>query len=754
MTAVRTHAPAQRTYTVEVAPPVGKPVALRVRGMTFVGAGAAQSKPSATLSASTLSSVIKTALEPATQRRTAHVARVMPTGAALELPGPLQTIANAAQALPDALKGTLIRGAVAVVGPRLAALTLPTVTLAAALYPPQMGDASLPVPSRAHEAEPNATSTAYVPLAPQGLKHAEGFKPLAPSDAVLAGIPDTEITRPRTPLIRDLPISNETKVEPLAGGAPVDLPAVPGRARWVQQMDDLALLAERSPETPSATSSSSDAPTAPEKTKYPLTFSDVTVTVDEGHRDRLQYRKTLRLNFQAGIYGEGNISIRWVEPDTRYVVEANVQKSEQLPPRLAGEILARALGYEEGFIPARGLWLRVVDQENGELATQEAIKTIGQWALALNGKRWHRAADGFRTVGEHARLDVRPGFRATTHLFATPNVISGAASTGPGLDEPKVFPSLAPSSHSLSSDPRVMDIRSHAQSMRDYTASIDFDPRPGFYQSVYVIPVPRKPGDAPQILVPTFGSPLAHPGHPYAAQEQNVWAAGEYDPVFDPDWPGNVRVQWIHGRSGHYQTFGRNPKETSEAEFQRNKLDGDGRFFSFDAMPVSTDPFAGLVVEAVKSISGAHSTYVIRIPDARALEVKGKTPEKSLAQKSKKFEDLASLKLEPIEGRPGLVRIHDGIQLDSGMRAFLPTLVGQALAAVSLDAPHTGLVISRQELRYWSERDPDAFANGLTIYGLERGLGEYSPEVPFVLRREMSNGDVELTINPAVRTSR
>ena len=700
-------APAQRAYEIKVTSSVGEPVALRVRGMK--GSGANTALPQQPRS-SVLGGAVKTALEPAVRlsaantTTTAHVARLTPHAAVLEAPWSVHHMAAAVQELPDALRGALIRGAGLVLGPRLASLALPTATLVATLYSPSVGDASLP----------------FVPMRPKGRADVDGFNPLGPNDPVRRGIPGTEYTRPHTPMVRELPASATAEPQRLEGGPSVDVQPLPGRAWHAPNASDYVFLSDG-------------------KTK--LTFSDVVITPLKD--PRVAQGGGVHLNFHAGEDGEGKISIGWVDPAYRQYVAVDIEKSAQLPDRLVGEILARALGHENGFIPRNGLWLRVTDLESRAPATQDTALTIGRWAMALHGQQANIADSTMKADG-HFFLAVGPVFRATSHFFENPSVSSGARGDGPGLAEPAIFLNLEPTEGDAASQPRVTSAKQFAQAVNNSNSQ---NLRMGDDPKNYVIPIPFSAQGA---VEPIISNP--HLGHPLIAQGQPVFGAGTFRPVYDPDGgSGKLKVQWLTDHSGHYKPFGLQAKRATEQAFQEAGLDVGLRFFSI-GKPVSTEPFAGLTVQ--RKISSASSVaYEIRIPDARALEAKGSV--KELDPKSEAFPDLASLVLEPMADQPGWVRVRN-LELADDMDRFLPTLIGQALSAVSLEQPFKGLVVSpeyweREDSSDWREGD---FADGLTIYGQDQKLGEFSPEVPFVLKRHMDSGEVGFFINPEVLIKR
>ncbi len=746
MTTVRTRAPAQRTYTIEVASPMGKPVTLRVRGMTLGAAGAAQPKvfvPSA------LNGAIKTALEPTAQSRTAHIARVMPMGATVELPGPMQAMANAAQALPDALRGTLIRGAFALLGSRFAPLVLPTLTLAAALYPRQLGDASLPMPPRARDGEPDATtSTAFVPLAPQGLEHAEGFKPLNANDPKLYGPPASEFTRPPTPLIRVLPVTDTATPQRLEGGPRVDAPTVPGKAQWVSAVEDsLHLATARTPPDPIAQGGTK---------KEGLRFLDVEVTstqveIAQRHRRVEVPDKRLKLRFQTDNYGEGSISVRWPRPDDRKEVEVELEKDSRLPTRMAGEILAHALGYTHGFIPSQYLKLQVRDYDTDTPLSKDAVANVALWAMAMHGKQ----AKDFSSDNpiDAGLFYFESAFRATSYLFEKPTTVTGYPADGPGLEDPSLFLDLHPRGDT--SHPNVQTL-----SAQDLMATIPpnstADEVAAHNLKVsYVVTAPSGPHHLTELRLGS--EETAH--HELAQGSAAVSTAGVALLVYDPHWGqgGGFRVQRLVPFS-QFLVRGGEAKRKAEAAFQAAKMDGDGRWFTAEK-PVSIEPFAGLQVRREDS-SAQPVHYEIRVPDARSPFFYKKKPS---SKDQDRYEDLASLVIEPVisqsEELPlALVR---NLHLGYEMFGFLPAFVGQALAAVQVrhaatgqGLPFAGLRISAEDFAEWTRGQPIDFIDGLTIYGIEKGLGEYSPEVPFVLQRETEWGDIEFTINPAVRTQR
>lgn len=643
-----------------------------------------------------------------------HIARVAPNAAAMQAPWSVHSMGAAVQELPDALRGVLFRGAWSLLGPRLSTLALPTVTLAAALYPPSVGDASLPLPPRPHDAD--VPDTARMSLPPQDSQPIEGYLPLNANDPALYGAPPSVVTAPPRPMIRVLPITDTAKPQHLEGGPRVEAKPMPGKAWHAPSASDYVFLSDG-------------------KTK--LTFSDVVVTPLKD--PRVAQDGEVRLNFRTGEYGEGKISIRWVDPAYRQYVAVDIEKSAQLPDRLAGEILARALGYENGFIPRDGLWLRVTDLESRASATQDTALAIGRRAMALHGQQANIPDSSTKADG-HFFLAVEPGFRATSHFFENPSVSSGARGDGPGLAEPAIFLNLEPAEGDAASQPSMTSAKQFAQTIN---TSHSQNLRMGDDPKNYVIPIPSSAQGA---VEPIISNP--HLGHPLIAQGQPVFGAGTFRPVYDPDGgSGKLKVQWWTNHSGHYKPFGLQAKRATEQAFQEAGLDVGLRFFSI-GKPVSTEPFAGLTVR--REISSASSaTYEIRIPDARALEVRGSA--KELNPKSKQFPDLASLVLEPVTDQPGWVRVRN-VKLADGMDRFLPTFIGQALSAVALEQPFKGLVVSpeyweREDQSNWRESD---FADGLTIYGLDQKLGGFSSEVPFVLKQHMAPGEVGFFINPEV----
>ncbi len=179
----------ERVHHVEMPQSHGAAVVLRLNGMktkdTIPGRSAlANNMPRG-----------KPAASPSV-RMNAPTARVMSNVAAMESPWSVRNVSAAVQEIPDALRSALVRGMFPLLAPRLAPLALPAVTLAAALYSPEVSDASLP----------------FMPLNSKGRADAEGFDPLDANE-VQQGVPHTEYTRPHTPMIREHPISAGAGVE-------------------------------------------------------------------------------------------------------------------------------------------------------------------------------------------------------------------------------------------------------------------------------------------------------------------------------------------------------------------------------------------------------------------------------------------------------------------------------------------------------------------------------------------------------------
>lgn len=367
--------------------------------------------------------------------------------------------------------------------------------------------------------------------------------------------------------------------------------------------------------------------------------------------------------------------------------------------------------------------------------------------MALHGQKTTLSQRPENSDGSFV-FNVWPSFRTTSYVFENPTVISGAQGNGPGLAPPRVFSNLRPLSY-LSAP---ADTAAGRGAMDELVAGTAMN---------YVIPIATAPGTSlTEVIEPKVGTR----GHSYLAQGRPVLGAGEFKVVYDPDWDkGGMRVQWLTDKSGNHQPFGAHTQSITEEAFQKN-LDGDLRWFPMYDKPVTTTPFAGLAVQRMQSKTSTSQPeqelgfYEIRIPDSRALSTQG--PPQDLEQKRKQFPDLASAVLEPLAGRPGWVRIRD-IRIAKDMRGFLPPFIGQVLAAVQLEQPFKGLVVNTAFKGprpagggdiSWRWRDD--FSNALTIYGLDKQLSEFSPEVPFVLERDLNSGDVEFFINPAVQTQR
>lgn len=711
----------ERVHQVEVPQPHGAPVALRLSGMKAEGASSVRGALTTTLPR------IKPAA-PSQVRTNAPTARVMSNMAAMELPWSVNSVAAAIQEIPDALKGTLFRGAITVLGPRMASLALPTLTLVATLYSPSAGEASLP----------------FVPLNPKDRADAEGFDPLDANDQIQQGVPHTEYTRPHTPVISEHPISAPAGIEVHEGARPVQLTPLPGKAQQVPHWMDGIHLATKKPLHP-ATSSHLE---TGQPVKQKLTFTDVVVS-DPKARDGdggLVSDKRLTLKFQTGAYGGGEISVWSPDPFYRNAVQVDFKKTSQLPDGPAGEILAHALGYTHGFTPTKRLFLKIENTDTPTLVTKDSVSAVTRWAVAMHGKRI--SSVDVPGVDGYAVAYLRQGFRAAPRFFEKPNVPLGYAADGPGLDDPEIFMNRYPRGEPLRP---TDDLPSDVFLAQDLTDAVRREqpnlPAVGFS---YVIPVTM---DAEHPIRPLIS--LLNASHSTLSQGRSAFGAGAGLAVYDPNFgsSGGYRNQFLTDINSQFEVHGKKAKHTIETAFQKH-LDTDGRFFPSD-IPASVEPFAGMQVRR-ESAAASPTHYVIKIPDARALSYQG-TP---LQQTQTHYADLASMVIEPVQRQVGqlpLARISE-IALDNEMRTFLPTFVGQALAAVHLTHPATreeqafgGLLVSQEVL---SKVFLEEFVNGLTIYGIEKKLGEYSPEVPFVLQRVTESGDIELTINPAVRMSR
>ncbi len=630
-------------------------------------------------------------------------------------------MATAAHELPSALRVAGIQVAALTVS-RLAPFIVPTVALGAALYPRSLGFSSLPV----------------LPAKPNGN---DGFASLGPNDPVQVGIPPTEYTRPATERKHELPISATTEPELHGGGTSVRLQPLPGKALHVDKASNFIHLAQEA-ETDTAPA------VTPSRAK--LTFSDVVIATQTDPADLgVTEDKTLRLKFQAGEYGQGNISIGWLDPSYRGGIHVEIEKSAQLPDRLMGEILARALGHEIGFIPRHELQLRASDIETKQPVTEESALTIARWALGMHGHQLTMAQrPGNRS--DPFILAVSPNFRTTSYYFEDPVVLSGHQGNGEGIAAPKVFLNLNPASETFAAPPA----RNAKNWVPVESPDAALNQRVNNAPKNYVIPIPSSEEEA---IAPRIG--VSQRGHPYLAQGGPVLDAGEYKPAYDPYATAlKHRTQWLTDKSGHYAPYSINPKNTAERAFQEIGRDGDLRWFPTFGKPVSTAPFAGLMVR--KKVSAQqHAAYEIRVPDARALDIDGSM--EALNEKSRNFPDLASMVLEPSTDKPGWVRISN-IKLTEGMEGFLPTFVGQALSAVQLDQPFKGLVVNAREWEDSPSLREGNFSDGLTIYGLDspiiyspdKQLGKFSPEVPFVLKRGLDSGDIELSMNPNVLLQR
>ncbi len=701
----------QRVHCVEIPQQVGSPVVLRLNGMAL---GAAKI-PAQVSAPPRVGSAMQAATKPPSIKTPAPPPHTVRLGAAatMEAPWSMRAITAAVQELPGALRLAAFQGA-AMIGTRLAPFVLPTVALSAALYPRSIGFSSLPVPPRSD--------------------HAEGFKLLDAHDPVQAGVPHTEYTRPRTERKRELPITATTEPELHPGGQPVTLPTTPGKSVHTDRPSDHIHLAQQANTETSA----------PPRAK--LTFSEVQIQSQRIPLGlNIEPDKTLRLNFEAGEYGKGTISIRWEGSAFREYVHAEVEKNAQLPDRFMGEILAHALGYEIGFIPRGVLSLRVTDIEHKTPASGDSVRTITRWALGMHG---HKATsdDVLVRSDEPFVVNVSPSFRTTSYSFENPTVISGDQGNGPGLATPRIFPNLSPSLRDSTAPAAASarDWRPIASPDEYLNARVNHTPKN------YVIPMPT--AEAGLIEARVGGR---QNGHPHLAQGRPVLGAGDAKPAYDPDGEPGHRIQWLTDTSGHYQPFGTHTKKATERAFQDAGLDGDLRWFPTFGKPVSTEPFAGLMVQK-KTISAQRTVYEIRVPDARALATKG--PTQALDKKSRQFPDLASVVLEPVQGRPGWVRIRD-IKVIEEMDAFTPTFIGQALAAVQLEQPFKGLVVNASEWMDSPSLRETNFSDGVTIYGLDKQLGEFSPELPFISKRSVNVGhanarDVEFFINPAVQIQR
>lgn len=588
-----------------------------------------------------------------------HVMREAPSSDSV--PWFLAGIAATMPYVPQTFKGVLPQALTVMVAARLAPLVLPTVALATALYPRQLGDASL-----------------YVPLDPSGRGPTDGFKPLEDGNPVLAGVPHTQYTRPPTPHTRELPITDTSKPQLHVGGQPVDLAPVPGKVRATPHWTDNLLLAS---EKISDAASKNDG-THPSDQKESLSFSDVEVSrrvveIPNYSASLKAADQRLSLKFQTRTHGGGAILIRWPEPGDRHMVVVDLEKTTLLPNREAGEILAHALGYAQGFIPERALHLKVIDTDTKRLASADAALAIARWALAMHGKK---TEGGAQLKSNHTGFAVSHDFRTTSYVFERPITTSGHAPDGPGLSEQRVFRNLSgygvPSNHGdvlprnvfLAQDLDSVVMQSQAK-------------RPDELIVSYVLTAPAHEGGSPRLQLGISDDVYHH----QVAQGRDAYGAGTSIMVYDPRFGsgrGGYRTQFIFDNTSMANATGRHAKTATESAYQEGGLDGAHRWVSVH-IPVSVAPFAGLQVMRHPETASTPERYEVKIPDARALEYsKNELP----AQAISAYADLASLVIEPMTeptGTERLAYIQDIKMVENGW-PILPTLIGQALEAVQL----------------------------------------------------------------------
>jgi len=661
-----------------------------------------------------------------------HVLRESPTQNTM--PWFVTGMIAAAPYAPQAFKGLLTQAIAVMVAARLAPVILPTVVLATTLFPRQLGDASL-----------------YVPIDPSGRKPTDGFKPLDEDHAVLQGVPHTQYTRPPTPYTRELPITDTSEPQLHEGGQRVDIAPVPGKERATSHWTDNILLAHE--ETPGAASANQIK--HPSDQKESLSFSDVEVSrrvvrIPNYSASRKAADNRLDLKFQTGTHGDGAISIHWPEPGDRHIVVVDFEKTSLLPNREAGEVLAHALGYTEGFIPERSLQLKVIDTDTKQLASDDSVFEIARWALAMHGKK---TEGGSKQKSSHTGFPVSRDFRTTSYVFEPPVTTSGHAPDGPGLNEQSIYQNTSaygvPSNNSAALHKSVFYAPDLTTIVRQSTAT-----PPEEILVSYAVIAPMHKSGSPELRLGLTEDVYHH----QVTNGHDVYATGVssmvYDPHFGPD--GGYRTQVILDDTMLANATGRNAKMASESSYQEGGLDGANRWVSV-RIPVSVDPFAGLQVIRHKGTATNPERYEIRIPDARALEYgNNQLP----AHTESPYPDLASLVLEPITEQNQTQRIAHilDIKITADRWQILPTFIGQALEAVQLTDPEagarqhfTGVRVSQALMKRlnWSVNSDD-FVDGLTIYGIENQLGEYSPVVPFVLEHDTDTGHIDFVISPEV----
>ncbi len=459
--------------------------------------------------------------------------------------------------------------------------------------------------------------------------------------------------------------------------------------------------------------------------------------------------KRLHLKFQTNAYGDGEISVSWPRLFDRGIVQVDFKKTSQLPDGPAGEILARALGYTYGFIPKKSLALKIENVGTRIPASNDSVTAVARWALAMHGQK---ALYSWSTDSDYTVLSIGLGFRAAPRFFEEPNTHLGHTADGPQLGDPEIFVNVYPWDQRLHP---TSDLPLDVFLARDLTAEVrrresGNSELPQQMPFIYVVPVPEHAQD-PTLPYIGLGDDVHHRD---IAQGRSAYAAGYGHAVYDPHFgrSGGYRVQFLVDPNAQFAGQGKKAKQAAEAGLQH--LDAEGRWFSL-YRPVSIEPFAGLQVHH-KSSATSPTSYEIKIPDARALSYQGGP----LQQAKPSYADLASMVIESVERQAGqlpLARVSE-VALGGEILELLPTFVGQALAAVQLMDSVTGteqlfggLLVSEQ---VWNNIHSEAFIEGLTIYGLEKQLGTYSPEEPFVLQRKTDAGDIELTINPDVLIKR
>lgn len=643
------------------------------------------------------------------------------------------SVGLAAPFVSPAFQARLPQALAVMAATRLAPLLVPAAALTGLLFPRQLGDSSL-----------------YVPVSPSARSPADGYRPLAHDDPARSGTAPTKHTRPQTPSIRTLPVTHTPKPALLEGGPAVERAPLPGKAEMPGHWSDQWLLAHEVRR---------DAPPTRLQAKQALRFRDVAIRVHETEVQSfngplLLSDKQLDLTFETDKHGKGKIAVHQPEPLYRGAVHASLEKPAQLSNREAGEILAHALGYTESFVPQRALQLSVKDGETGRLAEPGAVDEIAQWALAMHGKEVS-ARTPLPSGG--AQYSVIPGFRVRSDAFESPVTLSGLASDGPGLAEPKTLPNLHSSGAQRAQDafsgpdkllpPEVFQAEGLMAAFRAQDQAL---PQEVLFN--YVIPAPHSSNASPQAALVSTSL-----FHDEIVQDRDASAAGVGHFVYDPHWGpnGGYRTQVLFDKFGTFEAWGTRVKKETEAVFQRAGLDGDGRWLS-TRKPVSTAPFPGLQVARYPGAAHLPAQYEVRIPDARAIEHRGAMP----VQTTQTYPDIARFVIEPIQGQADgqpRARLRE-IQMAEGMWPFASTLLGQALAAVRLTHPATGAVQHFHGLQISSSLmqarkgnlHQDDLIDGLTIYGLDAQLGAYSPVVDFVLVRNTPVDEIELAINPAV----